>query len=66
MDDYKYEQRKHKRGLFCVFGYIDPITNVEKSCLCGCGVRTSPNKKHKTRMVKRSLKKKFRDILKDI
>lgn len=63
-DDYKFEQRKRKRGEHCVFSFTDQ-NGVGRSCLCGCGSRTPPNKKHKTRIVKRSLKKAFLRELKD-
>lgn len=55
MDDYKYEMRRKKRGGHCVFGYID-ANGVGRSCLCGCGFRSPPSKKHKRRIVKRTLK----------
>ena len=57
MDDYKLEQRKKKRGGHCVFGFIDPVTKVGRSCLCGCGTRKPVGKKHKARIVKRSIKR---------
>lgn len=58
MDDYKFEQRKKKRGIHCAFGFIDQ-DGVGRSCLCGCGSRTPPSKKHKARIVKRTLKRQF-------
>jgi len=65
MDDYKFEQRKKKRGDYCVFSFTDE-NGVGRSCLCGCGSRTPPNKKHKTRIVKRALKRLFFEDLKDL
>lgn len=62
MDNYKFEQRRKTRGAHCVFGYIDE-SGVGRSCLCGCGWRGQPSKKHKTRIVKRSLKRKLRKIV---
>jgi hypothetical protein len=62
MDDYRFEQRKKKRGEHCVFSWTDQ-NGVGRSCLCGCGSRTPPNKKHKKRIVKRFLKRTF---LKDL
>lgn len=51
---YKYEMRRKKRGGHCIFGYTDPITNVGKSCRCGCGSRSQPSKKHKQELLKGS------------
>jgi len=62
MDDYKYEQRRKKRGGHCCFSYIDS-NGVERSTLCRCGNRKPVSKKYKTRIVKRSLKV---NLLKDI
>jgi hypothetical protein len=56
MDDYKYQQRRKKRGDHCCFERIDEA-GVGRSVLCGCGTRNPPNKKHKTRIVKRKVKK---------
>ena len=58
MDDYKFEQRRKKRGGNCIFPYVDQ-NGVQRSCLCGCGTRTEQSKKYKTRIVKRSLKRNF-------
>ena len=62
MDDYRFEQRKKKRGDNCIFSWTDK-NGVGRSSLCGCGGRTPPSKKHKTRIVKRSLK---RSLLKEL
>ena len=64
MDDYRIEQRKRKRGLHCAFSYIDD-NGVGRGCLCGCGWRGSPSKKHKTRIVKRALKKQLMKFIED-
>jgi hypothetical protein len=58
MDIYKYQQRRKKRGLHCCFGIIDQ-DGVPRGRLCGCGFRDEPSKKHKARIVKRTLKEDF-------
>lgn len=65
MDDYKFQQRRKKRGDNCIFSYIDKA-GVGRSCLCGCGARTPPAKKYKTRIVKRALKRQEKLIIDEL
>ena len=60
MDDYKFEQRRKKRGDNCIFAAVDQRTGVEYSVLCGCGCRTPPHKKYQKRIVRRALERKLR------
>lgn len=62
MNEYKFEQRKKKRGEFCVWAGI--ATDAKHCSInCDCGSRTPPDKKHRTRIVKRSLKNNLRHII---
>lgn len=54
MDEYKFQQRRKKRGDHCVMAWTDK-NGVGQSKLCGCGARTPPTKKHKKRIVRRFL-----------
>lgn len=67
MDDYKYEQRRKKRGEYCVScgSYVDEKTGktIYFGIHCGCGDRVPPNKRHKKKIVRRSLKQQLRDRL---
>jgi hypothetical protein len=51
MNEYKYQLRRKKRGQHCL---------IHGSGLCGCGHRTPPSKKKKTRIVKRTLQQSLR------
>lgn len=55
MDDYRYEQRRKRKGDHCIFACVS-ADGVERSHLCGCGSRCEPSKKHKNRIAKRALK----------
>lgn len=65
MDDYKYEQRKRKRGIQCTLAIHNHITNSWQTGLCGCGWRGEPGKKHKARIVKRALKKQVEKTIQE-
>lgn len=60
-NEYKYQQRRRKRGLHCLVG-PSACDNYSTGCLCGCGNRTPPGKKHKRRIIRRHLKN---EILKE-
>lgn len=65
MDDYRFEQRKYKRGDHCIVSFTDK-NGVGRSCLCGCGTRIEPNKKHKKRMVRVALKDQLKKMIDDM
>lgn len=54
MNDYKYEQRVHKRGDYCIF----VVGN--NGYKCGCGARGESEKKYRKKQVRARLKNKLR------
>lgn len=62
MDDYRFEQRKYRRGDHCIF----TSATTGKTVLCGCGTRIGPNKKHKKRMVRVALKDQLKKMIDDM
>lgn len=59
MNEYKFQMRRKKRGDHCL------ATWRPEGGLCGCGGRNPPLKKHKTRIVKRTLANQLRKEIND-
>jgi hypothetical protein len=53
VNEWKYQMRRKKRGEFCL------INMGTYGKLCGCGHRTDPPKREKTRIVKRALRRQL-------
>ncbi len=60
MDEWKYQTRRRKRGTHCVTCASAPGQYATSGKLCGCGARTPPLKRHKSRIVKRWLGRELR------
>ena len=59
MNEWKFQQRRKKRGTHCTLhGILEDGTPWGR--LCGCGTRTEVSKKHKNRIVKRYLKRQLK------
>lgn len=68
MDDYKFQQRRKKRGIHCLCctDAKNPDGTIQHiSFLCGCGSRTPPDKQQKKKIVRNALKEDFRRELDD-
>lgn len=60
MNEYKYQMRRKKRGQHCLIQYQgESARECGWGMLCGCGCRTPPSKRKKTRIVKRALQRSF-------
>ncbi len=56
MDEYRFQQRRKKRGLQCLV-CKQRTDGTFATGLCGCGHRTPPSKSHKKRIVRRALER---------
>ncbi len=59
MDEWKFQQRRRKRGLHCLVHCVT-ADGVHHGKLCGCGGRTPPSKRKRARIIKRELARQAR------
>lgn len=73
MNDWKYQRRRRTRGDRCLVLNRPGLGGAAALCLtpayadggmlCGCGHRNGPGKRHKRRIIKRTLARQLREMV---